>query len=609
MTLTRKKKARTLTCGTALRAVLLALALACNPLAPAAGSELTPTPPETVVTVAATDTSEPESTPAPDAPIPETPGLPSQEAETPGEEPITLPPGTPSPSFTLDSPGSRIEETPPAATEESTALPEASPPPVRLVVKQAPGGQPSETPEWAGLSASISNPALEQLGFYVLLVPADEVEATLLALQAYTSIASVEIDQTASIAGLKINDPLYEYQSALELIGAPAAWSVTTGSSNTVIAFLDTGLDLTHIEFSGRILPGYDFVNSDTDPSDDSWSGHGTLVTGIAVAAGRNHAGIAGLNWNAQIMPIKVLDSAGNGSYTNVAAGIIWAVDNGADVINLSLGGSAAPGAALDAAIAYAEAHGVVVVAAAGNGNTSLYYPAQYASVIAVGAVDNNLERLSYSNYGPELDVVALGDNLVSTVPGGGYATAGGTSAAAPQVAALAALLLSLENTLSPGEITALITTTALDLGDPGFDVLYGAGLIQMDIAVLVLAPPQTVSAPDEEPASEETQPTATLIATGYTQSAIASPTASHAVNTSTPTSTSEVSSQAEASATVESQISSTSTPTAAGADPASPTGNTAAPQNSPIEWPVVIAVLFSGFGLVWLFRRWKLHP
>lgn len=603
----RKKNAHTWTYGTALRAVLLAVVLAFSPLTHAAGSDLPPTPPETAVTDEATAIEEPQIdvTLEPEAALSETANDPAAEPETPATELTPPPPSTPSPSSNPDTPESSGDETPSAATAESTELPEVTAPPVRLVLKQAPGGQPSETPEWASVGTSISNPTLEQLGFYILLVPADEVETTLLTLQAFSGIASVEIDQTASMAGLNINDPLYVYQSALGLIGAPAAWKVTTGSSSTVIAFLDTGLDLSHTEFSGRILPGYDFVNSDADPSDDSWSGHGTLVTGIAVATGRNNAGIAGLDWNAQIMPIKVLDPAGNGSYANVAAGIIWAVDNGADVINLSLGGAAVPGAALEAAIAYAEAQGVVVVAAAGNSNTSLFYPAQYASVIAVGAVDNGLERLPYSNFGPELDVMALGLDLVSTTPGGGYTIVSGTSAAAPQVAALAALLLSLEDTLSPAEMTAILTTTALDLGDPGFDVFYGAGLIQMDIAVLVLAPPETDPEPEKEPASGEPQPTATLTDFGYTQPVFTTATAS--APTATPGG-SDVSSQSEVSATVENSVPVTATSTAAAAGLTASPANTDAPENAPTGWPVVITVLLSGIGLVWLFRRWRLQ-
>ena len=133
------------------------------------------------------------------------------------------------------------------------------------------------------------------------------------------------------------NDPSFASQYALTAIHAPQGWDISTGSSSVTIAILDSGVDLNHLDLAGKILQGYDFVNNDNVPFDDY--GHGTHVAGIAAALGNNGLGIAGVSWGARILPVKILDASGNGSYSNVATGIIWATDQGAQIINMSLGG------------------------------------------------------------------------------------------------------------------------------------------------------------------------------------------------------------------------------------------------------------------------------
>lgn len=462
---------------------------------------------------------EPTAT-AQDTPVPETPepqtDSDTQEPPTPlGNEPTPPLTDTPPTEDSSVSPAPASSEPDPQDTPSSVTtepVQTATPiPGVRVLVKRSPELATDPSQEFAtGLAVEELETPLQQLGYTLLLVPSDQVEAVLAALENAPGVISVELDGTVTAAGLTINDPYYGSQTSLGLVGYPAAWETTTGSAGVVIAILDTGLDLGHAEFSGRIVAGYDFVNDDSDPTDDSYSGHGTLVTGIAAATGNNGTDIAGVDWNAQIMPIKVLNQFGNGNYSDVAEGIIWAVDNGADVINLSLGGPTVPGPALQAAIDYANANGVIVVAASGNGNSDLYYPAQYATVIAVGAVDNDLDRVSYSNFGPGLDVVAPGEDILSTLPGGGYALVSGTSAASPQVAALAALIVSVMESPSPQAVLDVITSTALDLGDAGFDEEYGFGLIQADAAVLLVAPPKP-GKPTATPEHEDEQQTQQL--------------------------------------------------------------------------------------------------
>jgi len=209
-------------------------------------------------------------------------------------------------------------------------------------------------------------------------------------------------------------------------------------------------------------------------------------VAGIAAASGNNGVGIAGVSWGARIMPIKVLDSHGNGTYANVAMGISWAVDHGAQVINMSLGGTPAS-AVLQSAVTYARIHNVLMVAATGNsGSSFVLYPARYPEVMAVGASNLSNQPAGFSNHGPEVDVAAPGENIYSLWPGG-YSTLTGTSMSAPHVSGLAAILFGYVS--SADSVRTIIDSTALDIGPAGWDQFSGAGLIQMDAALAQVVP------------------------------------------------------------------------------------------------------------------------
>ena len=265
----------------------------------------------------------------------------------------------------------------------------------------------------------------------------------------------------------------------LDRIGAPEVWSRSTGD-NITVAVIDTGVDLDHSEFAGRIVQGWDFVDDDNLAEDEGYfGGHGTHVAGT-IAGANDGVGITGVAYNADIMPIRVLDgnNGGYGTLEDIAAGVYYAVDNGADIINLSLGSSSPmPGA--EAVIQYAEENGVVVVMAAGNdGNSRPGYPARYADDfgIAVGATnyyDNFVYNWSGSSSGsdragePELQyVTAPGESIYSAYAGGSYATLSGTSMAAPHVSGIAALLLGYDNSLSASRIEELIITSASNRTD-----------------------------------------------------------------------------------------------------------------------------------------------
>jgi len=296
------------------------------------------------------------------------------------------------------------------------------------------------------------------------------------------------------------NDPFFQKQWGLEKIDAVNAWKLSKGDG-VIIALVDTGVDLNHPDLSGKIVPGYDYVSSDSYPQDDN--GHGTHVAGIAAASTNNQIGVAGLGWNAPIMPVKVLNSSGAGLTSWIANGIIGAANHGAKIINLSLGGDQYSDL-LQSAVNYATGLGALVIAAAGNcGDPSTYrsngcssfnptiYPAANQNVLAVGATDSNDNRGIFSSYGSFVDVSAPGVNIYSTILNDTYAYASGTSMAAPFVSGLAALVWAENPSLTSYQVGNIIVGTADDLGPAGRDDYFGYGRINAAKAVTSISQPQ----------------------------------------------------------------------------------------------------------------------
>ena len=285
-----------------------------------------------------------------------------------------------------------------------------------------------------------------------------------------------------------VPDPGRAQQWGLDAIGADAAWAVTRGAG-VVVAVVDTGVAPAP-DLDGRLLPGWNVLARSEDAADDN--GHGTHVAGTVAEVGGNGLAESGVAPEASILPVKVLDSTGAGSDADVAAGIVWAADHGARIINLSLGGSQ-PSTVLADGVAYARTRGVLIVAAAGNDGGAVGVPARLAGVIAVGAVDSTRVRAPFSAGGRALDLVAPGvDILQQTLDGvGGYADRSwsGTSMASPQVAGVAALALAAGRAKTAAGLARLLTRTALDLGVPGRDPAYGAGLVRADAALGVPVP------------------------------------------------------------------------------------------------------------------------
>ena len=274
------------------------------------------------------------------------------------------------------------------------------------------------------------------------------------------------------------NDTRYYLQWGPAKIQAPEAWDVTVGSSAVIIAVVDTGVDLNHPDLNAKIVAGWDYVNNDGVPQDDH--GHGTHVAGIAAAETNNLQGIAGISWTARIMPVKVLDEHGDGYYSDVADGVRYACNNGARIINLSLGGSS-PSSTLEDALEAAYEDGCLMVAAAGNGwGNGVDYPGRYPETMAVAATNQSDVRAGFSDYGPEVDVAAPGVDIFSTLWNNTYGWKDGTSMAAPHVAGQAALIWSLCPGLTNAEVQDLIESTADDRGPAGWDQYYGFGRINV---------------------------------------------------------------------------------------------------------------------------------
>ncbi|MFD1176018.1 S8 family peptidase [Paenibacillus puldeungensis] len=279
------------------------------------------------------------------------------------------------------------------------------------------------------------------------------------------------------------NDLLFsEYQWNLPIIETNRGWQLSKGSNEVVVAVVDTGVDLKHPDLKGRLLKGYNVINPKKQPLDDV--GHGTHVAGIISANVNNNEGIAGMMWGGKILPVKALDKSGSGTTYSVAQGIIWAADHGAKVINMSLG-NYADSQFLHEAIKYAYDRDVVLIAATGNDNTERPgYPAAYPEVLSVSATDYNMQKASFSNYGDYIDVMAPGESIASTYPGNQYAALSGTSMASPHVAALAALIRSVNPELKNTEVMDIIRNNVIDLGDAGRDKYFGFGQIDVYTAL-----------------------------------------------------------------------------------------------------------------------------
>jgi type VII secretion-associated serine protease mycosin len=297
-------------------------------------------------------------------------------------------------------------------------------------------------------------------------------------------VVAVEPDRPMTTDGVSAatgGDPYRSQQWGLDQFQAERLWPTSTGAGVDV-AVVDTGVTGTHPDFTGRICSGVSYLGStgvaQAGQGTDDGNGHGTHVAGIAAAGTGDGVGIAGVAPAARIIPVRVLDAQGRGSSSDVARGITWAVDHGAEVVNLSLGGPHS--IAVATAVDYAETHGVLVVAAAGNDGPTgaANYPAALDDTLAVASQDEGGDVSWFSTRGAYVDITAPGSGIVSTYKDGRWAYMSGTSMAAPHVTGAAALLLAAEPGLTPAQVRARIVGTAADRGAVGHDTSFGWGLI-----------------------------------------------------------------------------------------------------------------------------------
>jgi thermitase len=330
-----------------------------------------------------------------------------------------------------------------------------------------------------------------RIGVHVLRFPGSTPQPALLArLRADASIAYAE-PNSAARAQVIPNDPSYPNQWGLATIKAPHGWDIQQGKPDVVIAVVDTGVDPSHPDLAAKLVPGwnYDAFSPGYNTSDTTDNnGHGTHVAGIAAAATNNAIGVAGACPACTVMPVKVLGADGGGTYDAVAAGIIYAADQGARVISLSLGGSAFSQALQDA-VDYAYNRGALLIAAAGNNGTNVAtYPAAFPHVMAIAATHTSDQRANFSNYNTYISVAAPGVDIYSTywtsTTGPTYAYKSGTSMATPLVSGLAGLLISQEATRTNATVQTLIERTADDVQTVGWDEYTGYGRINVGRAL-----------------------------------------------------------------------------------------------------------------------------
>ena len=345
-------------------------------------------------------------------------------------------------------------------------------------------------------------------------IPSDKTVEEMVA--AYAVDPNVEFAEPVYIyrALMVPNDPYYVYQWHMPMINMEQAWDQNSGTG-AVVAVIDAGVAYENYDIYAlapdlaqtNFVQGYDFYNNDAHPNDDN--GHGTHVAGTIAQSTNNALGVTGIAYNCSIMPVKVLGADGSGGTDVIANGIYYAVDNGADVINMSLG-SRYPSTLLEDACIYAKNNGVTIVCAAGNsGRNILEYPAAYPQCISVSSVRFDSTLAGYSTYNSAVDITAPGGDVTVDQDGDGYIDGvlqqthdgadfqtfsyyfyQGTSMASPHVAGVAALLVSASGgSLTPDEIQTILQNSAVDLGSAGWDIEYGYGLLDANAALQMVTP------------------------------------------------------------------------------------------------------------------------
>ncbi|MGW8392391.1 S8 family serine peptidase [Pseudoduganella sp. HUAS MS19] len=322
---------------------------------------------------------------------------------------------------------------------------------------------------------------LGQSNIHVIEVPHGSEKALANKLQHNPHFKFAELDQRVEVSATT-NDPYLGSEWHINKIGANTAWDKTQGSGIT-IAILDSGIDASHPDFAGRLVAGYNSYDNNTNTADVC--GHGTKAAGSAAAASNNAIGVAGVAGQARIMPVRIAYNNSGSCYayfSTMASGVTWAADHGARVVNISYA-NVPTSSAVQSAANYLKGKGGLLFVSAGNYNRNEgFTPTE--TMIAVSATDSADNRSSFSSYGSFVSLSAPGSGIYTTVQGGGYGAVNGTSFASPVAAAVAALVMSANPSLSADQVKNILYTTAVDLGTAGRDIYFGYGRVNAAAAV-----------------------------------------------------------------------------------------------------------------------------
>jgi subtilisin family serine protease len=341
---------------------------------------------------------------------------------------------------------------------------------------------------------------LDDLDVYVVSLPPTASEkAVAHALAQHPHIKFAEPDALIPSSFFP-NDTYYTSEWHLQTIGAPTAWNVATGSGVTV-AILDSGIDASHPDLAPQLVPGWNFYDNNSNTADVF--GHGTEVAGVVAALGNNSMGVAGVAFNARLMPIRVTDTSGYASISALANGLTYAADHGARVANMSF--AVQSYASVISAAQYFMNKGGVVLNSAGNYGT-LDSTAPSNALVSVSATTSSDTFASWSSFGPYVDLSAPGVSIWTTTMGGGYGAVSGTSFSSPLTAGVAALVMSANAALTPSQVVSVLESSAVDLGSAGYDDDFGYG--RVSAANAVAAATSTIAADTQAPSVAISSPT-----------------------------------------------------------------------------------------------------
>ena len=359
--------------------------------------------------------------------------------------------------------------------------------PGRVLMKPVAGVSDQQVEKMLSKVGGKAAARLNGLNIRVVEVPPGQEAKIANALSHRPDVAFAELDELLEPTAV-VNDPNYDNQWHLPLMGAPAAWEIADGQGVTV-AVCDSGVYAAHPDLAGQVINGWNTVSDSPDTADIT--GHGTRVAGVIAAAANNLIGGASVAPGSRILAMRITDRSDGGAYTSdMAECVAWAASHGARVANISYSGAGGSATVASAAADMMSLGGIVVVAAGNNGQEQTYDNSPY--VVVAAGTDGGDNRASYSNYGSFIDIAAPGSDVFTTNSTGSYSSVNGTSYASPNTAATVALVMSANPALTPTDVTSILTNTSKDLGDAGWDKYYGWGRVDAGAAVALAATAQT---------------------------------------------------------------------------------------------------------------------